>query len=372
MSLCPSYIASPVIRFPVERRETLSLQSGTLGNDVVVCLAPHQAVMGFSMARTSNSSGATQEWFVASLAGGSSTAKTFVDPYLSSLFNTVNGVAKYRWVSLCVEVVDTTAVSSASGEAFCIRPPWSRIDGAPQPGQWASGTGNFNDAEDWYNNLLACPNLQPMTAATLMGGVCAHATMSGRRALEFEDLLDTAAANLYSSQVLATDPDLGWRGKYSDVNFSTSAPATGASAIAHSSEPEWRPVYFIFGREANAASRRLTLVFKGLVEVIPAENSFLTRLARPLPPIKDGDEERWWAAQTRMSYSQAVRPARVPVEARSAAGVLGSQPSAPRPSRPKPTARRPPVRPAPTGTRQAKTPKKPAAKARPKPRKQRK
>lgn len=349
MISCPSYVASPAIRFPVERRETLSLQGGAEGNDVVVCVAPHQAMLGFSFARATNASGATVNWFVPPLATSSTAAKVFVDPYLQNLFNTANGVARYRWVSLCVEVIDTTAVSSASGEAFFVRPPWSRVDGSPPAGQHPAGGGSANEAEDWYNNLLASPGLQPMTAATLMGGVCGHVTMSSRRAVEFEDLLDLpTSSNTYSTQILSTDYDYGWRGKYTDVNFSTGVPTLNTPVLAGAGEPLWRPAYMIMGREANAASRRFTLVFKGTVEVIPSEVSFLTRLARPLRPASDGDEERWWAYQTRLSYSGAVRPARAPVEARSAAGVLGSKPALPKPKqRPKAQQVRPqPARPA--------------------------
>jgi hypothetical protein len=349
MISCPSYVASPVIRFPVERRETISLQSGAEGNDLVVCVAPHQAMLGFSFVRTSNASGATNNWFVPPLPGPSTTARVFVDPYLQNLFTAANGVARYRWVSLCVEVIDTTAVASASGEAFFVRPPWSRIDSAPPAGQHSAGTPAANEAEDWYNNLLSSPGLQPMTAATLMGGVCGHVTMSSRRAVEFEDLMDAPSnSNTYSTQLLSTDYDYGWRGKYSDVNFSTNAPSLNSPMLASAGEPLWRPAYMIVGREANAASRRLTLVFKGTVEVIPSEVSFLTRLARPLRPASDGDEERWWAHQTRMSYLGAVRPSRAPLESRSAAGVLGAKPGLPKPKqRPKPPQARPqPARPA--------------------------
>lgn len=374
MLSCPSYVATPAIRFPVERRETLSLQSGALGNDVVICVAPHQATLGFSMCRDTNSSGVTQNWYVAALSGGSSTAKTFVDPYLSSLFNTVNGVSKYRWVSLCVEIIDTTAVSSASGEAFCVRPPWSRIDGSPSPGQHTVASIDGGHAEDWYNNLLACPGLQPMTAATLMGGVCAHATMCSRRAIEFEDVQDMSGVDVYST-TNANSFDYGWRGRYTDVNYATFPPTGNSPLISGVVEPHWRPVYFILGREANASARRFTLVFKGTVEVIPAETSFLTRLARPLKPALDGDEERWWAAQTRMSYMQAVRPSRAPPEARTASGVLGSKPVAPKPVRRQSVVRAAPVRPAPpprkpVGPAKAKAKARP--KARPQPRKQRK
>lgn len=347
---CPSFVASPAIRFPVERRETISLQSGANGNDVVICVAPHQAMMGFSFARETTAAGATVNWYVPPIAVGSSNAKVFVDPFLQNLFNNANGVSRYRWTSLCLEVIDTTAVSGASGEGFFVRPPWSRIDQSPPTGTHASGSAAATETEDWYNNLLASPGLQPMSAATLMGGVCGHVTMSSRRAIEFEDLNDTpTTSNTYSTQVISTNYDYGWRGRYSDVNFSTDPPTLNSASIAQSAEPLWRPAYLILGREGGAASRRFTLVFKGMVEVIPSEVSFLTRLARPLRPASDGDEERWWAMQNRMSYIGAVRPSRAPVEARSAAGILGSKPvlsARPKAKARTSQARAPPARPA--------------------------
>lgn len=344
--LCPSYNATKAIRFPVERRETLSLQNGSLGNDVVVCVAPHNACMGFSFARTTDALGVSQQWFVPPI-GGSSTTRSFVDPYLQNLFNQVNGVARFRWVSLCVEVIDTTAVSSASGECFFVRPPWSRVDGAPLAGTHSSGSFGFTQAQDWYDNLLATPGIMPLTPAILMGGICGHVTMSARRATEFEDLPDYGtSADAYTTATAATDFDYGWRGKYTDANFTATTLPPPSGFLSATAEPLWRPAYLIFGREAGSASRRLTLVFRGTVEVIPSEVSFLTRLAKPLRIAQDGDEEKWWQMQARMTQMGAVRPGVRPAEARSAAGVAGAPIGMVRPpSQKKKPAPAPPPRP---------------------------
>jgi hypothetical protein len=197
------------------------------------------------------------------------TTTTITDPYITDLLTnvTTSGATNSnaaRWTSFCVEVTARGELQTMGQTLALLR--W-RQSGVP-----LVSSGAAPEFFSTWNSCIEHPEYEEYAAAHFVGTNCVTTGMLDRDALTFTKL-----------QNGGTD----WTAIYGDTT-----PEIDLGAYM-----PWAPILLIVNNSSSTNAFPVNLTFRGVIQVVPANNRFLARMAKPLPVGNADAESKWWKAQ---------------------------------------------------------------------------
>lgn len=268
--LCPCLSSQEAFSYEVFYRRPFSL-SGVTGQNVIFVLAPWNDTLGWTF---------TQDITLPSSNNASFpiTASSIVDPYLTNLLtrtttpsgNSLNSLA-CRFTSFCAEISVTTAIQNVASSIMLLR--WREF-GCPSLATSSLAQDHFAT----YSGLVENHETIERPSAMFLASRCFHTGMADRTALEFQNV-----------NVGTTD----WLTAYG---------TTGGATTSVGSFQPWNPIV-IFANAVAGTTLDLRINIRARIQVIPALNTFLSRLTKPLPTGPPSAEKAWWDHQKMLMHS---------------------------------------------------------------------
>jgi len=284
----PVFSPLPVVRFPIRFRQDLTLTSSItfpstiLAQSAIVVIAPYNDYLG-AIYTQSNSTGVPDPGTAIVGAG-------ITDPYVTSLLSPVSTLGStnspaVRWSKFCVQVIDLDPLSTvqSSMQALC----WLQ-QGVPHI---ASPTAvNYYStyttlAEATTGNGL---KTHEISSAKLVGGKCFSTGMMDRSAIELTPVLTGSTAwNALYGNTSGSGAQIGANGYWAPIVLAVTLP------------PPTTPIGAVAGMGLTN-TLRYRLIIEAVIEVAPAPNSFLYRMARSPARTGVGSEVAWFNHQDKL------------------------------------------------------------------------
>lgn len=262
--VCPSFSATPYFTYPVSFKTSAITMPANYS--VIVVLAPFNDQLGAAYFQAVSPPNAT-----------TAVSPTIItDPYVTSVLSRVSttgatNAPSVRWTSFCAELLVSDSLANVNNTIQIVR--WD------QSGVPLVASGAAPEFFSMYSSVQEHPRLLEQPSAVFTHARCVRTYMQDRSALEFTPVNTGSSA---------------WSSVYGD---------TGTTTDIGSFPAPWAPLVITM---SGTSTISLRLVIKGTMEIQPALNSFLTRLAKPRQACPVGAEEAWFRGQ-RAIYDEGIR-----------------------------------------------------------------
>lgn len=283
----PTFSSAPMVSFPTYRSITFPSFNQPTTRLHIIC--PWSGRLG-----TTFEQGASPPNTTTLVTGGAQVpAQDFLDPYATSLLSNPNptgeawNAVSHRHTRLCVEMTCSHTLSTISGSVRIMKWPYGGVS--------VVSTRAATDFYDVTESILSQSNVIPRSMATFVNTHCTHTAMRDRSAIEFFP----ASSN---------------SGNWFEVYGKTDGTLDVLGALGC----PWVPILIMV---TGSSIPEYMLTVKGSMDILPAIQTAMWRLARPPPVPKNGQEEAWWALQRKHESSTPY-----PVggaASRSTAGITG-------------------------------------------------
>jgi hypothetical protein len=286
----PVYSPMPLVRFPIHFRADLSLNSSILfgsppvatAESAIMVLAPFNDYLG-TVWKQANATGIPDAVTVPTNFG-------LTDPYITSLLtpvttSTSTNASMVRWSKFCVQVINLDPLSTvqSSVQALC----WLQ-QGFP--------LGAANSAPNYYSMYTTLAEASTgngmktheISSAKLTGGKCFTTGMIERSAVEL------TPASLGSG---------AWNNIYGNSSGSGAIVGNGGSpwapiVMAFTIPPPSTPPGVVVAGTGASSSLRFRIIVEAVMEMAPAPNNFLYRMAQT-PAVTPASAETAWFSHQR-------------------------------------------------------------------------